>query len=59
MKFECEISIAHKIRFDVNAETSEKAVKMARQIAAEKMNANEFINGLTVSPKMIINGRAV
>jgi hypothetical protein len=59
MKYECEISIAHKIRFDVNAKSSEEAVKIARQMAAEKMNANEFINGLSLVPKMVVNGRAV
>ena len=59
MTYECEISIAHKLRFDVNAETSEEAVKIAEQIAAEKMNADEFINGLSVIPKMVVNGRAV
>lgn len=57
MKYECEISIAHKLRFDVNAETSEEAVKMASQMAAEKMNANEFINGLVISPKLVVNGQ--
>jgi hypothetical protein len=59
MKYECEISIAHKIRFDVNAETSEEAVKIVMQIAAEKKDANEFISGLSVSPKLVVNGRAV
>jgi hypothetical protein len=59
MKYECEISIAHKLRFYVNAETSEEAVKMARRMTAEKMNANEFISGLSVSPKLVVNGRAV
>lgn len=59
MTYECEVSIAHKLRFDVNAETSEEAVKMAGQIAAEKMDADEFINGLSVSPKLVVNGRAV
>ena len=57
MNYECEISIAHKVRFDVNAETSEEAVKMAMQIAAEKKDANEFINGLSVSPKLVVNGQ--
>ena len=57
MKYECEISIAHKIRFDVNAKSSEEAVKLARQMVAEKMNADEFINGLSVNPKLVVNGQ--
>jgi hypothetical protein len=57
MKYECEISIAHKVRFDVNAKSNEEAVKMARQMAAEKMNANKFIKGLSVCPKLVVNGQ--
>ena len=59
MTYECEISIAHKLRFDITAKTSEEAVKKAKQMAAEKINDNEFINGLSIVPKMIVNGRAV
>lgn len=57
MTYECEVSIAHKLQFYVNTETSEEAVKMAEQMAAEKMNAGEFINGLSVSPKLVVNGQ--
>jgi hypothetical protein len=59
MNYECEVSIAHKIRFDVNAQSSEEAVKLARQMAAEKMDADEFISGLSLVPKMVVNGRVV
>ena len=55
--YECEISIAHKVRFDVTADSGADAVRLAKQIAAEKMNDNGYINGLTVSHKMIIDGK--
>ncbi len=58
MKYECEVSIAHKLRFYVNAETSEGAVKIARQIAMENKKAYEFISGFSVSPKLVVNGTA-
>ena len=58
MKYECEVSIAHKLRFYVNAETSEEAIKLTRQIAMENKKAYEFISGLSVNPKLVVNGTA-
>lgn len=58
MKYECEVSVAHKLRFYVNAETKEEAVKMARQIATENKKAYEFISGLSINPKLVVNGTA-
>ena len=58
MKYECEVSVAHKLRFYVNAETNEEAVKMARQIAMENKKAYEFISGLSVNPRLVVNGTA-
>lgn len=57
MKYECEVSIAHKLRFYVNAGTNEQAIKMAKQIAMEKKKAHEFISGLSASVQLVVNGQ--
>jgi hypothetical protein len=57
MKYECEVSIAHKLKFYVNAETNEQAIKMAKQIAMEKKKAHEFISGLSTSVQLVVNGQ--